>query len=272
MSRAGFSGARIEIGDNFVLKNGKGCHDQAMYLKELRIGPEIYVIGADGYGMERLYHEPLALIHEEEIFRVMLRLLDRVVWQRRHHSHPWKGHLKTWLLMNWNFPGVACPVHLMDRLYDHRYEEFGQYIHGDPTLSNVMVDKHGDIKLIDPIRPEGKIPWLKDVDLGKMLQSVIGWEHVVFNWDMPEDTCVQVFYAHFTTLELERALFWLMIHALRIIPYAKGNSLTSFWARQVALSIEENFEKEDPCNTLMTLMELSSRLAKLYWQPTAPSA
>lgn len=60
--------------------------------------------------------------------------------------------------------------------------------HGDPTMSNVLVDSWGLPVWIDP-KPVGRgIPARRGVDIGKVLQSLAGWERlrgmsdVVWEW------------------------------------------------------------------------------------------
>lgn len=222
-----------------------------------------------GYMMNRLQHEPLNGIYEHELFRAMISILSQQVWNRRHVPNNWRFDLEV-------FCNGLCPEmdirHMLSELFPKK-EIHGCYIHGDPTLSNLMADKDCNIYLIDPIKPIGKMPWMQEVDVGKMLQSVIGWEHVAFGWDMPDDRCIDLFDHVFSEAELQRSVFWLMIHAMRILPYAnkRKDIVAHDWAKYVYEYIHRNIWRDSPCSMLLTLTEHSRIQGMQYWPPIAQS-
>ena len=67
--------------------------------------------------------------------------------------------------------------HWSDKIMRPNSVQWGAFVHGDATLENILVLKHGstrDVRLIDtspsPIPPE------PEVDIGKLLQSYYGYE------------------------------------------------------------------------------------------------
>lgn len=96
--------------------------------------------------------------------------------------------------------------------------------HGDPTFENVMFrDTTGDVVIIDPLPASPAVPDLLSVDLGKMLQSVVGWERV--RYSDPE----QSFHVTARDLRLHipsddewhATVFWCVVHLLRTLPYVE---------------------------------------------------
>jgi len=217
----------------------------------------------DGYFMETLSCDFLKWYKPHELLNQMIYTLQRDVWCNGIDQHDWMEAMEEW------FKGQPFNASwMMTDLY-HGQTSLGCYVHGDPTFSNVMVTLEGEkLRFIDPIRPVGKVAWLPEVDIGKMLQSVVGWEHVMFGWAMPGDACLNVLRDKFSEELLHKAVFWLMIHALRIIPYASGRSEIALeWASHVAKEIFYNLGRNGACSTLMTLMERSQILGRQYWKP-----
>jgi len=109
-------------------------------------------------------------------------------------------------------------------------------IHGDPTLANIRIQQDRTVLLIDP-KPIGRgIPGMVDVDRGKMLQSLMGWESALCSsgplfqqqwpfWDLDEAA-------------LRRMVFWCMVHYLRIAQRERDTPL-GVWARETAIALEE---------------------------------
>lgn len=85
-------------------------------------------------------------------------------------------------------------------------------IHGDPTLSNLFI-RDGDLVLSDSIRRE-YIPSFFEVDLGKILQSMLGWETVAYGY-RPIDFDEPSWWPDYDTRR--RSLFWCGVHCLRIL-------------------------------------------------------
>lgn len=249
----GFSGATLVVHEDITLKRGIGCRDQGEYARQLGVGPRILELLDDGYIMETLPRgRDIAEASPSMALRTAMDILYHDVWGE--HS------LESW---DWHTPFDTWAVHvygqkllnLKDAIYPKSRQYFMCRIHGDPTLSNIMYTADGKMRLIDPLRPKGKIPGFIGVDLGKMMQSVIGWEHVAYGWKMP---MCRAFIVKLSETEQRVAMFWLAVHALRILPYAAMNDdRVRSWANAIADMIIRHFDWGQPCSMLSTLMELS---------------
>lgn len=244
--KKGHSGASIALTSRGVVKcsePGKGLLDQAKMCEMLYpVTPRIYdtrvSTRTEQYTMEVL-KEPIfetwsATPWAGATLKAMRRLLMMYVWHQRvaDSKHGgWRNSLSHWL--------SAFQVdrnlyeELMDKLFTRR-SIGGNYslIHGDPTLANVLF-RDATLVITDPIPPKGKIPGHFTVDLGKMLQSAMGWEMVSFGWKYDTETvCLEVL-TDYDMLTRARAWFWASIHCLRIIPYARDAEITT-WAEENA--------------------------------------
>lgn len=103
--------------------------------------------------------------------------------------------------------------------------------HGDPTIDNVLLRRAydplgwgwADVVLIDPIPATPAVPDLRCVDIGKVYQSLYGYEFVRYG----DPGLVGVTLREF--LEFEKSLldenevyathYWHVIHLLRCFPY-----------------------------------------------------
>ncbi len=103
-------------------------------------------------------------------------------------------------------------------------------IHGDCTVDNVLqpgkfIDKEnvdGHVWISDPIPPDHRIPSHREVDLGKLLQSCIGWENMKYagNPPIPIEMCIPEALALEDFRSKRLAWIWCAIHHVRILPYA----------------------------------------------------
>lgn len=86
--------------------------------------------------------------------------------------------------------------------------------HGDCTTSNAMRRENGKLVLADPFPARPHVARYPEVDMGRMLQSALGWETVVHfeeevKWEPP------VFWS--TPLLRNRALWWGTVTARRLL-------------------------------------------------------
>lgn len=128
-------------------------------------------------------------------------------------------------------------------------------IHGDPTLANVLVRVHGavldtrELVICDPIKPTGKIPSHYTVDLGKMLQSAIGWERQILDLEIDTPTAIAAVLYGEPHVQVCRSWFWCMVHLLRILPYVPIFQDDYMWAARRAQRIYKDLiaQKVDKC-------------------------
>lgn len=93
--------------------------------------------------------------------------------------------------------------------------------HGDPTLDNVMT-RMGFYVIADPIPATPAVPDLWAVDLGKILQSLVGFEQV--RYGRSPHIPLEVRPTHLLDTLHEpadqvRAVYWCVVHILRAMPY-----------------------------------------------------
>jgi hypothetical protein len=231
----GFSGAEIFFSADKVLKKMPKAAAQAEHMKKLglQVSPRVLEVAADYYVMERLLEPtPRALISRTMV-KIVLDTLAKNV-----HCYPaiitmqiakldWRQELATFLATK--SPAMNL---VLFKLYPKLDPNAYCMTHGDCTLANVMVSDGGRIRLIDPLPPGGKIPGLKEVDYGKLLQSCLGWEGLISKQSSPTS-------AELLTAELmiglpsqdmqNKAWFWCGVHLLRILPYASGKPEVEAW-------------------------------------------
>jgi hypothetical protein len=179
----------------------------------------------DGYIMEKLEEpeEPRYGDHSLWVLGTLARMramLHGEAWAKPlRQSDSWVDLMNTWI-------GRIAPSYLITKLQWmlHTYFEdklvSGCTIHGDPTLANVLYRKNGDLVISDPIPPVGKMPSHYTVDLGKLLQSAIGWETLLYDWRYNKDTAIASVLRTYSKPVQAKAWFWCAIHCLRILPYS----------------------------------------------------
>jgi hypothetical protein len=229
------SGATINIHEQSVSKVGDKVVDQAEYLKLLpsSVSPGLLATWAHGYAMERL--EELDLFNKDNIRSFLLQakwVLVDYFWSQPapvNHDPDWITRLEGWAV---DYPWLKGMVY---SLYEYYPPGKMTMIHGDPTLANCMHRNHS-LVFIDPLRPTGKIPSYPEVDLGKLLQSALGWEHVLTSAKNGPDKTVPMPWFGMaaellngcSALEYNRAWFWCAIHCARLVPYTSGPT-TRHW-------------------------------------------
>lgn len=111
--------------------------------------------------------------------------------------------------------------------------------HGDPTLDNLMVDHDHLIHIIDPLPSSDKIPPLRAVDLGKMLQSAFGYELVKFQslrHVIDAGVLLREMKSRETDADMYAAMFFCAVHYLRLLPY-QTNEVNRETYRKIASAL-----------------------------------
>lgn len=264
--RKGYGKASILVHENCAGKIGEGARDQGRYMMKLgdEVCPAVWEVFEGGYIMEKLDELPAKKDTQfaKNLMTDIFGQLQTYVWTTPQWSAPnWRGPLRAFMLLNGRGLG-----NWLDEVYP-KNSDIGFYrIHGDPTFCNVMFERDtSSIKLIDPIQPIGKIPSVVSVDLAKIAQSVIGWEHVALGWPKFDKSLVSEYLLRVSHLHVrnERVFvdpqnikFWLMVHLVRILPYVTDNMIITRWAK-LGIDYIWNHKEEPLCDTLTTLMELS---------------
>lgn len=253
----GFSGAAVEVLEDRVIKRHPNADSQGLLCSTgaLRfVSPQIFEVDAidSSYVMERLAElsidqildAPATLCHARQ-------LLARKVWTHTSaQSSAWK------LFLADRFRGIMGLD--IDDLIHNLWIDNGmwQCTHGDPTLSNMMM-RGDDMVLIDPIRTR-HVPAHWTVDMGKLLQSAIGWERVLCDWRYNRKQCVQNLLFGLEPISIKRSWFWCMVHCARIVPYAEKakNEKARAWAMDKANALfhvlrANDFNEGTVCSMLL---------------------
>lgn len=93
--------------------------------------------------------------------------------------------------------------------------------HGDPTFDNLMFRDEQPV-IIDPIPPTPAVPDLMAVDLGKVLQSLMGFEFARYGVGGPthRDDAIEILKNLVNNeYEWDAAWYWCAVHLYRAVPY-----------------------------------------------------
>lgn len=217
------------------------------------VGPQVHYMDDRSYVMERLMPWVGRAEGSVEDWSVAAyRLLATKVWNRPAlvHDFNWRRNLRAWLegqdcqglirALDTEYDGVVCTPCLT---------------HGDPTLANSYHGPDGLLRLADPLVPGGKVPSLREVDIGKLLQSITGFERVLRGRPVERGQDLKN-RAGFLSVELHSAMgpdmglrrrswFWLGVHAARVRPYAKLADRPEIlaWANAVEAMVMEGLRQ-----------------------------
>lgn len=179
----------------------------------------------DGYSMEKLDCRPESAIADQRAILSRLRLR---VWGQTPHDYTerdWQRPFLDWMLQNTDSRDFLPAIFL---LLHGRYPTLFQdvdLIHGDPTMENTMYRGNVPV-LIDPVAGDPKLPRNRYLDVGKMLQSSMGYERFkypdLFKYDPFAQTQSILSMLHME--EREVSLFWCMVHHYRIIARLSARS------------------------------------------------
>lgn len=212
----GFSGAKLEPIIAYR-KTASDAYEQGLRCVELGsdVCPLIYKVSEDSYLMEQLFPPG------KKNLLAVKELLTRHVWNREVQIEPWKHHFHTWMEKT----GSQFLIKYLETIYPTN-TLVGCETHGDPTWANVMKNDSGEYRLIDPLPHRSEKPKLREVDLGKLLQSAIGWEEVLMSrqdFDISEVKIAKILHGE-NPETCEKAKFWLKVHLWRLLPFANKNN------------------------------------------------
>ena len=233
----GTSGATVVIGPKHVVKFGSGAVGKRVVLQGLmmkEIGhlafPRVLEFIENGYVMEQLMPVDWTRVTLLEGLRHTRALLNCYVWVRPplyapepgpHHDYVRKlaeqyvpylvGYLRWW---------AEQAVFGEER----RHRVTLNRTHGDPTADNLMRTTGGGFILTDPLPSSRKMPDVRAVDLGKMLQSAYGYERVKYPdrhtmSKMQVRDCIDVVLHGERPEDKYAAYYFCAVHFLRLLPY-----------------------------------------------------
>lgn len=234
----GSSGATFNFLGNRVVKMapektaGQRVMDQGLWLQKHQSPalPRVFQVYARSYVMERLIVPPLWALDHKVIFDHLLAALSVHVWSHsaevEHDSNATAIKYND-LCDKFDLQRVA---HDLDYLQANiEWNDLRRCLtHGDPTFDNVMFredDAEVGVVIGDPIPATPAVPDLWCVDLGKILQSLLGWEETRYG--------LRSFKLRIGTDDLRRCeidknewrgtIFWSVVHMLRAMPYVSDD-------------------------------------------------
>lgn len=222
----GSSGAAVRILESSVIKSGgPRVSQQGLWLyahSSIASLPHVFRVEAEYYEMERLEERHAGFVMSDHAQAVagLWANEPEVTFELDMHQH------KISALLTAHAPDLYDTVMVRsDSLpWDHLKRGL---THGDPTVENVMRHPVRDhLVLIDPIPATPAVPDLVSVDLGKMLQSAIGWESV--RYDLPYKPSLTSSLAglrhvmrELPVVDSAAAWYWCVVHLLRALPYVQ---------------------------------------------------
>lgn len=236
----GSSGAKITVVSDGVLKLGDWrVVRQGMWLiaHQAPVLPRVVSVDVDGYKMETL-HEPItwALDHTE-VMLGMLRELESGVWAQPALTtvDVEAVRARTRRLVDFGYQHDKLRRHtvrgLLLRAFDRvRWQDLRTCLtHGDATFDNVMF-RGEQLVMIDPIPTTTTVavPDLWSSDIGHILRSTLGFEHVRYNDDTRRFRVLprQLRFLVVDDNEWLAASFWAVFHLLRTFRYQRDDEAT----------------------------------------------
>lgn len=223
--QCGFSGATVR--DAIVkIDDTELIEWQATFYENLcpGISPHVYGIwdaGNDQTGMalERLVDHRAAANGEDMV--LVRRALEKYVWPQ---STPTPAVISLADLSVFSRE-VAGRFGL--RVSRYVQDDSFCLTHGDPTRSNVFVSEDGlSVKLIDPSPPKAYAPSYRSSDLGKILQSLLGWEQLLTG---RRESRLRSPFEEDDEVQLRRTLWWCALHLRRIVLRAGQRRNVAEW-------------------------------------------
>lgn len=222
----GTSGAIVLRGERATLKAHPGHAGlllaQAAYMREYGAPfARVLRIGAEGYATPTL----------RPLFGPMR---DRLVMAVASLASLWSQPASvpaTWAAEHWAYVTQLCTLHRLPWVQHTLYRVLPRVLrnpgpvcvtHGDATLDNMLLDEHNRATWVDPIPPTPKVPAFLAVDIGKLLQSAYGYEHIKYGRRWPETTerDMHVVLRGLSAPVRFAAHYWYWVHMLRLLRYA----------------------------------------------------
>lgn len=217
-------------------------HQQADYMTYLNmhgnICPRILRYLDDGYVMERMDSFKFILHREVRhyfLFAVKKQLNDQL-WTRGVGDAAIPKFDRARLVqyvssVMHDFDFSWQRINTVRSAIQHEYSTYWtpSVIHGDCTLNNLLTQFNNhrmDCYMTDPIPPDERIPSDRAVDLGKLIQSALGWDGLFVTGEWFHDGIDRgnALFDIETTHTQRRAWLWCLIHLIRILPYTDGHA------------------------------------------------
>lgn len=183
--------------------------------------------------------EPLRVHGKVELEYVAV-VLESEIWTRptyRDWRFGWLTHLQSWASSYAPWTRAA-----IDAAYPEEPPYGYSLIHGDPTLINLM-RRGSQLILTDPmprLEYRREIPNRPEVDVGKLIQSAMGWEYILSGNGLAMQESIVL--NRFPKLARLGCL-WAAIHLARVAVRApkRGRLDIAGWAEECSVTMIEQF-------------------------------
>lgn len=245
------SGASITMFDDYVIKSGQGkvgqrIDAQADWLQEFATSEYVVPVLSRAPGlvvMPRLQR----IVTMSDVYRVQLRIIGALddVWDRPAkilEPEPYLRDLVYFESQAAEYFGIDVMERMSEMESGIKWGDLPRCrTHGDPTWCNTMLHPNGKLMLIDPIPADERVPDIRAVDLGKLLQSCLGWEIVAHGWRLKfsADAWRWVYIECNDDNEWLATKYWCLIHLTRLVPYFQDREDVVKWASETAQQIVE---------------------------------
>lgn len=200
-----------------MLKLGPEERKRGEYCLHLGDGicPRVYALLENGYVMEVLERADRT---EPGLLRTMEVVLEAHVWSDVWDRPP--GSVPNWL------------DHLRKRIDCPEPPAHGPIgrTHGDSTVSNAMRRGDGTLVIIDPLPPKPHVANCREADMGRILQSAMGWEVLMYG-EEPVEWMAPYFW--FDDQLRRAALWWCGATARRIMVNEQREAVLA-WCTEIA--------------------------------------
>lgn len=233
----GSSGATFNFLGNRVVKMapektvGQRVMDQGLWLQKHQSPavPKVFQVYARSYVMERLIVPPLWALDHKVIFEHLLAACGDIWMHPAEVELDYEAMIIKWVTLCAKFDLGEVRNDLLKLCDQINWDDLKRCLtHGDPTLDNVMFrEDDADVGVVigDPIPATPAVPDLRCVDLGKILQSLLGWEETRYG--------LRSFKLRIGTNDLRDCvtdknewrgtIFWSVVHMLRAMPYVSDD-------------------------------------------------
>lgn len=220
----GRSGAQTIVLGEKTIKVGNdrvGSQGEWIYNNYNTYLPRVYSFLENSYVMETLNKFELKS-NKEDFVKEIIEILKYNFWNSPPDNYiDHSEHIKRLYDISYSFSIFDKMMKIKESINWEKLT-YGK-VHGDPILDNIMF--RNNIVIIDPIPSTKSIPDLISVDLGRILQSAMGYENDVY-LDNRLDGCNLNFLNNmFSKEDLYAAKYWCIFHFLRSAKYLKDEEL-----------------------------------------------
>lgn len=249
MTDMGASGAHVDVHSDHAVKWALAGSDaafrvdqQAAWLQEHVAGflPHVEKVMPGGYRMELLVALP-DFVDDEVLARLLLTKLGKLWEQPSDHGFDAGLHLA---YVRERALRVGCEREMKEWAMRsmHTISTCDTVtVHGDPTIDNCMLRGGGELVITDPIPPGIHLPSVRALDIGKVIQSAMGYEEVALGRRPTTIPWIDSAFWEEALPDVDGdewnlCLYMAAVHFLRLMPYTPQHA--DEWSERVRQLVE----------------------------------